>query len=719
MAPNPRSIIVFRMFHWFIFTLVIFGNIHGSVNINNKWRLCVVKTEHNSKRIISLCTKLTDETPIACVIETDRFGCIHRIIKGDVDFTVLEPEELVAVKNYYLYKVLVINELKLIQHEAESFQIVAIAHKNVQRIWDIQGKRLCHPGFNNMDTVFSTYLENLLIHKECDSNMTLFENRIHALSKFFEMACIAGLWSSDAIFDYQLKSKYKNLCAACENPSSCYNTDKYYGRQGALLCLTDNVGDVAWVRLDDARVHFKAEMIDTQDYKFLCPDGTTKPLKFDEPCGWISKPWPVVIATMKSAAMIARTINSNTTNCWKNNLLQLMESYYITLTNVDTLEVPSDYLSRFPNFMSAYDRSGCRPSREVRWCVVSNLEWNKCDSLRAASIVYGVEPGIYCFQEKSREFCLKAIQNNLMDIFLAQPEELLEARLKGLKPIVHAMSNTKEEVNRIVAVVKVNSVFMTIKDLKGATAAFTNYRSIGWNAFVTLIRNMSAENWDCSDAQVVANFFKNSCVLNSKSNKELPANLHSLCKKDMKQANDDLEAFDYLTSNIVDVAFVNLKNIKSKIEAGDFYHEKIDHRNINRKPKYRILGPSIDTLQGIPYLLAWTTLGSIVSNENITDLRRQEIYSVLFEMDKLFGKKHNGQTPAFLLYGPYNGNRSIIFPDDTRHLELHGRQVLRGRNYDEIVEEFMNQEVCSAASTWLSHFLVSFSLNIIVVIILS
>lgn len=53
------------------------------------------------------------------------------------------------------------------------------------------------------------------------------------------------------------ESKYRNLCAACEKPTSCYNTDKYYGREGALLCLTDGIGDVAWVRLGDARVHFK------------------------------------------------------------------------------------------------------------------------------------------------------------------------------------------------------------------------------------------------------------------------------------------------------------------------------------------------------------------------------------------------------------------------------------------------------------------------------
>jgi len=34
--------------------------------------------------------------------------------------------------------------------------------------------------------------------------MTLFENRMHALSNYFETACIAGPWSADTVFDYQL-----------------------------------------------------------------------------------------------------------------------------------------------------------------------------------------------------------------------------------------------------------------------------------------------------------------------------------------------------------------------------------------------------------------------------------------------------------------------------------------------------------------------------------
>lgn len=46
----------------------------------------------------------------------------------------------------------------------------------------------------------------------------------------------------------------------------------------------------------------------------------------------------------------------------------------------------------------------------------------------------------------------------------------------------------------------------------------------------------------------------------------------------------------------------------------------------------------------------------------MTELRQEEIYSMLLEMDKLFGSTFKGRTPAFSMYGIYDSNQSIIFP---------------------------------------------------------
>ncbi|XP_020278955.1 transferrin [Pseudomyrmex gracilis] len=706
------------MFCWLIFTFIVSVESYRDNNVSDnpsKLTMCVVESKHTAKKIRLLCSKLAAQhSIIACSVGTDRFDCIRQVTEGNAHLTVVEPEDLLAIRNYNLFDVLVTNELRLLKNEERRFAVVVIAHKSVQRASDIEGKRLCHPGIatvNDWTKPLSMYFENMLISKECRSNVTLLENRLHALSNYVEIGCVAGPWSSDKTYDFYLKATYKNLCDACNNPAGCYMTDKYYGRQGALLCLTDNVGDVVWARLDDAKVHFKAESVRRSDYKFLCQDGTTKPLDFNQICSWISKPWPVVIAKKTVAENVANTMNhivdaTNRSIPWVQSVLQLLEDYYIESDSLPEIITIADYLDRFPNFLSAYFRSDCQPSRGIVWCVSSALEKRKCDWMKAAAAAYGVEPTIECVL-MSRTMCMEATQIAEVDIFMVRPEELLQARKMNLKPIISATTNTKNGMNRIVAIVKENSKFKTILDLKGAKAVFTGYRSVDWNIFVMYMKNNFNESWDCSDAVAVSKFFSQVCVLGARIS-NLPNNLYSLCNSAMPTASD-LTAFTYLTSDVVDVAFVNLKVIENHTQAGDFYHDKFDYTIVNRMPKYRTLGLTVaDTLkQNTPYLLAWSSLGSIVTYENITSTRHLEIYAMLTEMDKLFGENFNGITPAFSMYGPFDNKSGVIFPEDTRYLELKTYQMIKSFSYDTIVENIVKQQYyCNSGSTNIFYFLV-------------
>lgn len=92
--------------------------------------------------------------------------------------------------------------------------------------------------------------------------------------------------------------KYKNLCELCDIPTSCSNQDKYWGRRGPLYCLTDGLGDIGWVRLDDAQTHFGlspgAAASPPDGFSFLCPDGRIVPVNSTKSCVWVVKPWPVI-----------------------------------------------------------------------------------------------------------------------------------------------------------------------------------------------------------------------------------------------------------------------------------------------------------------------------------------------------------------------------------------------------------------------------------------
>ena len=77
-----------------------------------------------------------------------------------------------------------------------------------------------------------------------------------------------------------------------------------------------------------------------------------------------------------------------------------------------------------PGFLSANSLSHCEPNGKIRICTRSSLEMLKCDWLRRAADVYGVEPRITCLKAESTEECMKAVQENIADIVTIQPDDM-------------------------------------------------------------------------------------------------------------------------------------------------------------------------------------------------------------------------------------------------------------------------------------------------------
>ncbi|XP_076650974.1 transferrin 3 isoform X1 [Halictus rubicundus] len=657
---------------------------------SEKLKLCVVETVHTAKNIRRFCPQLdTPQNSVECVIGNDRFNCLRRLTTGTADFTVLEPEDLVAASGYREYNILVTNELRLFRAEKERFTMVVLVNKDVKSIWNLKGKRFCHPGLDTTDEwtkAFSTYFDKWIVTKECNPEKTLLEDRMFGLSNFFEAACIAGPWSPDATFDNKLKSKYRNLCGACDNPLGCYSDDKYHGREGALLCLTDNAGDIAWVRLDDVIEHFKEEHINKDNYNYLCLDGTTRSLK-STPCPWITRPWPVIVARTEVAEKVDKMMTSSTQqhSTW---ILDLLENYQTTPVSIDSLETPEDFLVKFSGFMSANNRAKCRPSRRVQWCVASNLEDRKCRWLREASFVYGVEPSISCKQESSRAACLRAIKNNQADIFVALPQELYEVRKMGLETLVQAVPKKANQFDRIAAVVKQDSRFKSFKDLRGARACFTGYKDVGWYTFLSILKNITGGRPECSGLEAVGNFFAESVVPGLDDSQEtIPSNLHTTAGN----VGDDASAFRCLESDNGDVAFINIKNIQKKI--GNLKSEpQDDHPN---NTSYRTLCLK-DSDEADVCTLAWFPLNAVVVHENLTEVRREDMYMMLLEMNDLFGTTFKGQVPTFSMYGTYDNNSNIIFSGETQNLQMDVHQM-HTRSYKDIIDHLVKQSPCSGS----------------------
>lgn len=53
-----------------------------------------------------------------------------------------------------------------------------------------------------------------------------------------------------------LGKRYSNLCALCEDPIKCNYPDKYSGYEGAIRCLAEKGGDVAFTKVIYVRRFF-------------------------------------------------------------------------------------------------------------------------------------------------------------------------------------------------------------------------------------------------------------------------------------------------------------------------------------------------------------------------------------------------------------------------------------------------------------------------------
>ncbi|XP_033208069.1 transferrin-like isoform X2 [Belonocnema kinseyi] len=449
---------------------------------DNKLRFCTVDSRKTHRIINTACQKLvkTNSKEVECVVTSDRVSCLNLLLNGTVDFMTAEPEDLFIIGSNaeYNHEVLVTQELRIYEDASVSSEMVIIVHKSVKNLGDTYRMSLCLSGmeFDSAGIDHLRYFEKQFVVSECDPKKTLLENRMSALSSYFGSACIGGPWTSDEYFNTKLKRKYYNLCSNCQNPQNCLSGDIYAGPQGSLLCLTEGKGDIAWARAADVLQHFQTLNINKEEYKFLCPDSRTRTL-YDTPCVWLTQPWRTIIARKNVAGRVSKFVIEQ--NKGVGDFPRLLEQdLYRVPVLVDPFKTPDDYLEMFAEYYALKDHIKCKPDRRIKWCVATNLEYQKCKWLSNAAQSRGVEPSIECVKEISFSDCISSLRNWNSDIFVIQSLNGIEATTKGLKPIVHMLPNATNHENQVVALVGKYANFKSLEDIKYHNACFSGYRDV-------------------------------------------------------------------------------------------------------------------------------------------------------------------------------------------------------------------------------------------------
>ncbi|XP_073705534.1 LOW QUALITY PROTEIN: transferrin-a [Garra rufa] len=233
--------------------------------------ICLAKCQH-------LATKSPD---LECLVKPSVTECMWSIRDGDADAITVDGEHIyqAGLRPYDLRPV--ITEIS----KKRCCYAVAVVKKDTDfTINDLKGKTSCHscykkPGGWNIP-IGRLVAQNKISWDGPDDRMPLEK----AVSQFFSSSCVPGI----------SKAQYPNLCQACKGDCSCSQNEKYFGDEGALQCLNNGHGQVAFVCQDAIPSNEK------QNYLLLCMNGSRKSVDDYKDC-YLAKEPPRAVISRKHA----------------------------------------------------------------------------------------------------------------------------------------------------------------------------------------------------------------------------------------------------------------------------------------------------------------------------------------------------------------------------------------------------------------------------------
>jgi len=116
----------------------------------------------------------------------------------------------------------------------------------IKNFQDLNSKKACFPeygGLSWLSFINAARQNNIISSKSCDYPLLV--------SELFSGACTPGIEDFDHSSIAIPSNVSSKLCSACknQNDSSCAanETNRYYGDKGAIQCLIDETGDIAFI----------------------------------------------------------------------------------------------------------------------------------------------------------------------------------------------------------------------------------------------------------------------------------------------------------------------------------------------------------------------------------------------------------------------------------------------------------------------------------------
>lgn len=647
-----------------------------------------------------------------CVQGTDQYDCMTMISQGMADIMQLETGLSYTAGENFNMMPLVAEQYVISQgDEGLTFYAVAVVRKSNPNI-DInhlQGTRACFPGVGRAAgwTYPISNLMSMGIMGIVECNVP-----VKSAAAFFGPMC-----APDALarFYNPFGNNPVTVCDTCKGTfyDFCTVNDPYADYPGALDCLFNNYGDVAFVR-NSSLVQVLSNTNTTltiDDFEIICPNGPTLRTTPDNylNCNWGQIASHVV---MTSAMVDADSRNDLTSllllismdfgatgtnndlfkvfesiNYGKQNLLFTDETQQLKDVNTVAGGTRDTYYSWVGDDLRQHllTLNTC-PLQQARWCVISPYEMTKCENMIMAFAAKNLKPDLNCIMGSSVLDCMQMIRLGDADLITLDAADVYLAGKKyGLVPIAnedYSGSGDGDSGYYAVAIARRAEPYMTLFNLKQRRSCHASVMSAaGWIVPVdVLIETGQITIPGCNAYLSVGQYFMKSCVpglLDNYYNPDgtNPVNLCEACstagprrcmRNDQELYYGSSGAFRCLVERGGHVAFVRHTTVRENTDG----RNQADWSRNRRSDDYELLcndGTRNDIDQWATCNLGLLPPNAIVTAGFKTANERGIFWTLLNFAEQFYDSDTN---PDFPMFESFLNHKDLIFQDATVRLEL-------------------------------------------------
>ncbi|KAK7082568.1 Antigen p97-like protein [Halocaridina rubra] len=600
-------------------------------------RVCALEEQMHDCQAMAQ-TMLSVGQQFVCVSARDRYDCVRRVIRGQVDmspvpggFLGLDPDlRILAFMRDPVYS----------QQEYRYKAVMVVRRATVKNISDLRGKKSCHTGYGKT-TGWRIPIAMLkragVIQPICEAHQSAIEHEIGSVAVTFNRACIPGAWAVSTTLDASLKNKYKAMCSMCRS-KTCDSNDDYAGYEGALRCLTtENGGDVAFSKLSVVKEFFTdSRTVDSSEYGLLCPDNKIVNINSQEAenCYWAARPWDAYVTHGgASDAKVQKLFWALTEAKLKGEEDFRNRNWYFTTLgigdNSDILPVmenvrTQDYYSK--TRMDVVEAEDICTEEPVRFCVLSDEEENKCNDLKNVLRLNGITPSLQCVRGSDIDDCLSRININQADIISLN--DIQRYKVRQSYNIMTLLSESYGQAGDtryyLVGLVKKASGVISVADLAGRTTCYASHN-------VSDPLTIDDSLMKCLDG--TSDFF------------------HSYA-----------EAITCLAGSNTDVAFVKV-SISGEFTSNDeIVPAYLNPQNYEILCASGVLPLSASNIEDCN--LGRVPANMVVTRQSDTSSRREDMINLLLKAAKYYGKSDS----FFRLFYDYFSKPNLLFKDATTKL---------------------------------------------------